>query len=195
VVAEVFSRPEYGWIEHQRVTSWLVRFWSNLLSWLDGLETQHPVVFNVGLTVVVVLLVVLLVHIGYVLWRIVQPAARTGQTATVITGGRVMDAAAHLRRAEELAAAGRYTEALGHRFLAVVLELDSRKALRFHASKTPAEYVAEARLSESARAGLASLVAQLYRHLFGAVPCDAEEYRAFRATSQEVAGGARVVPA
>lgn len=195
MVAEVFSRPEYGWIEHRRVSSWLLRFWSNIVSWLDRLETQHPVVFNVGLTLVVVLLVVLLVHIGYVLWRIVQPAARTGQAATAITGGRVMDAAGHLKLAEELAAAGRYTEALGHRFLAVVLELDRRKALRFHASKTPAEYVSEARLSETARAALAGLVAQLYRHLFGAVPCDADDYQAFRVASQEVAGGARVVPA
>ena len=71
----------------------------------------------------------------------------------------------------ELARAGRYAEALGQRFLALVLELDRRKALRFHASKTPAEYVGEARLTDRGRASLAGLVAQLYRHLFAAVPC------------------------
>jgi hypothetical protein len=195
VVAEVFAKPEYRWIEHRRVASWLVRAWTDIVAWLGRLETHHPVVFKVGLTLVVVLLIVLLVHIGYVLWRIVQPAVRSGRAAPVITGGVVMDAAGHLRRAEELAAAGRYAEALGHRFLAVVLELDHRKALRFHASKTPAEYVGEARLSAEGRASLAALVAQLYRHLFGAVPCAADDYRAFRAAAQELAGGAHVVPA
>src|SRR6266566_541580 len=56
--------------------------------------------------------------------------------------------------------AGRYVEALAHRFLAVVLELDRLKALRFHVSKTPAEYVGEARLTDAGRASLAGLVAQ-----------------------------------
>ena len=40
--------------------------------------------------------------------------------------GILHDAAHHLARAAELASAGHYVEALGHRFLAVVLELDHR---------------------------------------------------------------------
>jgi hypothetical protein len=36
-------------------------------------------------------------------------------------------------------------------------------------------------------------VASLYRHLFGAVPCDALEYQAFGATAQQVTR--HVVPA
>src|SRR5439155_4298789 len=63
----------------------------------------------------------------------------------------------------DLARGGRYAEALAHRFLAVVLELDRLKALRFHTSKTPAEYVGEARLTDAGRATLAGLVAQLYQ--------------------------------
>jgi len=76
-----------------------------------------------------------------------------------MTNTDTADAAATARQVEELARAGRYAEALGHRFLALVLELDRRKALRFHASKTPAEYVWEARLTEMGRASLAGLVA------------------------------------
>src|ERR1044072_9102713 len=97
----------------------------------------------------------------------------------------IRDARAHRALADELAAQGRYAEALGHLFLAVVLELDKRKAVRFHASKTPAEYVGEARLAASAGSTLATLVAQLYRHLFGAVPCDADQFAAFGAAAQE----------
>jgi len=175
--------------------SWLARQWHNLIEWLNRLSAQHPVGFDIGLALVVVALVALLVHMGYVMWRIVRPAARTGQTKTPVGARVAADAAAHLAYAEELARAGRYAEALGHRFLALVLELDRRKALRFHASKTPAEYVGEARLTDRGRASLAGLVAQLYRHLFGAVPCDAGEYESFGDAAQELARGQYVVPA
>lgn len=191
----MFARPEYDWVERQRVVSWVVRQWSNLTTWLDQLANQHPVGYAVGLTLVVVALVALLGHIAYVVWRIVRPGARTGKAAEARPGGVILDAAAHLERADHFARAGRYAEALAHRFLAVVLELDRRKALRFHVSKTPAEYVGEARLTDAGRATLAGLVAQLYRHLFGAVPCDAGGYETFRAAAQELARGQDVVPA
>lgn len=191
----MFARPEFDWVERQRLVSWIVRQWHNLVSWLDLLAERHPVGYSIGLVLVVVALLLLLVHIGYVVWRIVRPGARTGTAAPATPGGVSMDAAAHLERADALASAGRYAEALAHRFLAVVLELDRRKALRFHASKTPAEYVGEARLTDTGRASLASLVAQLYRHLFGAVPCDASAYESFRAAAQQLARGQDVVPA
>lgn len=191
----MFARPEFDWVERQRVVSWLVRQWNNLSTWLTQLAEQHPVGYSIGLALVVLVLIGLLAHVGYVIWRIVRPAARTGTAAPATLGGVVMDAAAHLERAEDLARAGRYVEALAHRFRAVLLELDRRKALRFHASKTPAEYVGEARLTETGRASLAGLVAQLYRHLFGAVPCDASAYERFRTAAQELARGQYVVPA
>ncbi|HEV8511417.1 MAG TPA: DUF4129 domain-containing protein [Gemmatimonadales bacterium] len=195
MVGQVFARPEFQWIERQRIASWLARQWHELINWLDRLADQHPIGFNVGLALVVVGLVVLLVHIGYVMWRIVRPTARTGTAKAAAGVGVIADAASHLARADELARARRYAEALAHRFMAVVLELDQRKALRFHASKTPAEYVGEARLDDAGRTSLASLVAQLYRHLFGAVPCDAGEYQTFGAAAQELVRGHHVVPA
>lgn len=195
MVGQVFARPEYQWTERRRLVSWLARQWHNVIEWLNHLADRYPVGFNIGLALVVVALVVLLVHVGWVMWRIVRPAARTGTDKTAARAGIIMDAAAHLARADALARAGRYAEALGHRFLAVVLELDRMKALRFHASKTPAEYVGEARLTDAGRASLAGLVAQLYRHLFGAVPCDAREYETFGAAAQELVRGRNVVPA
>lgn len=195
MIGQVFERPEYQWTERRRLVSWLARQWHNVIEWLNHLADRHPVGFNIGLALVVVALVVLLVHVGWVMWRIVRPAARTGTGQIAARAGIIMDAAAHLARADALARAGRYAEALGHRFLAVVLELDRMKVLRFHASKTPAEYVGEARLTDAGRASLAGLVAQLYRHLFGAVPCDAREYETFGAAAQELVRGRNVVPA
>jgi hypothetical protein len=172
---------------------WLGRLWRTAIDWLDGLAGTHPIVYYGMLVVATVLLGLLLVHVGYVVWRIVRPSAQTGAVVGGAGPAQVLDARAHLARAAELAAAGRYAEALGHRFLAVVLELERAERLRFHASKTPAEYVGEARLGDAARATFASLVVQLYRHLFGAVPCGEPEYRNFGAMAEDVTRYAAVV--
>ena len=194
VVGEVFARPEFQWLERRRIVSWLQSQWTALLDWLDRMASQHPVGYTIGLILIIVVVLLLATHIGYVVWRIVRPSA--GKAGSPAAGGAlVLDADSHLARAAALAREGRYAEALGHRFLAVVLELERRNALRFHSSKTPAEYVGEARLDLSGRASFAALVAQLYRHLFGAVPCDREEYEAFGAVAQELARGGHVVPA
>lgn len=190
----VFAGPEYQWVEQHGLLSWIGRQWQRLLSWFDALSQNHPLAYNILLAAMVVALLAILVHVGYVMWRIMRPAAR-GATGAAPGAGLVMDARAHIARAEELARLGRYAEALAHRFLAALLELDRRQVLHFHLSKTPAEYVAEANLDARGREKLASLVAQLYRHLFGAVPCDETEYRSFGEAAHELARGSNVVPA
>lgn len=182
---DVFARSDYRWVERPTL-GWLTAAWHRLLDWLDRLADHHPAGFKILLAVLIVALVLLLVHIGYVVWRIVRASPRTGGPAP---GGRaplVLDARAHLARAAELARAGRYAEALGHHFLAVVLELEAAGAARFSLSKTPAEYLGEARLDEAGHAGLAALVGRLYRHLFGAVPCDEAAYLEFERDAQQV---------
>lgn len=191
---KVFAQPEYRWIAPRHPLQWLRNWWLGLLDWLGDLSVAHPVAYYGLLAVATALLILLLVHISYVVWRIVRPSLKTGAAAAVSgTAVVVLDARSHLARAEALARAGRYAEALGHRFLAVVLELERANALRFHASKTPAEYVGEVRLDESGRTTFAVLVARLYRHLFGAVPCDETAYQEFGATAEEIRG--HVVPA
>jgi hypothetical protein len=190
----VLARPEFQWVEHRQALSWLRNLWHSIIDWLNRLADQHPLGFNIALGLVIVALALLAVHIGYVVWRIVRPSAHT-ESASQGAGTVVVDAATHLARAAALARAGRYAEAMGHRFLAVVLEMDRREVVRFHASKTPAEYVGEARLDDASRSSFAELVAQLYRYLFGAVPCDEAEYQAFGATAQALSRGQHVVPA
>ena len=71
------------------MVSWLARQWQNLIDWLNRLAAQHPIGFDIVTGVLVVALVVLLVHFGYVMWRIVQPSARTGQARPAV-GAAVM---------------------------------------------------------------------------------------------------------
>ena len=177
-MGEVFARPEYHWVPRRHPLQWLSHWLHSLLTWLNRMDETHHTLFQLLLWLAIVLLLVILVHFGYLAWRIYP--------APVAPGLRLEDAHAHLRRAEELARLGRYAEALAHRFTAVILELESARALHFHPSKTPAEYAGEAALDAAGRATLTGLVARLYRHLFGAVPCDAQGYRDFGADAQLV---------
>jgi uncharacterized protein DUF4129 len=185
-LAEVFARPEYSWVPRFNLGDWMREQLLRLFDWIGRQQTAHPAAFKVVLGILIAVLAGLLIHMGYVVWRITHPTVHTLPRAAGATGLRLEDARAHRERADELARAGRYAEALAHRFVALLLELERRCALTFHPSKTPAEYVREARLDESGRASLADLVARLYRHLFGAVPCDDATYREFGAAADAV---------
>lgn len=185
-VGEVFSRPEYRWLPTRHPLQWLGRWLRAFQAWLNQVDTTHPVLFQLILWGSITLLVAILVHFGYIGWRIYAATVRPPGPAAATAGLRFEDASAHLRRAEQFARDGRYTEALAHRFTAIVLELERARALRFHPSKTPAEYAGEARLDAAGQTTLIGLVARLYRHCFGAVPCDADDYRAFGDDAQLV---------
>jgi len=185
-VGEVFARPEYHWVPRRHPLQWLSHWLHSLLTWLNRMDETHHTLFQLLLWLAIVLLLVILVHFGYLAWRIYRSTVRPDGPVPVAPGLRLEDAGAHLRRAEELARAGRYAEALAHRFTAVILQLDGARALHFHPSKTPAEYAGEAALDAAGRATLTGLVARLYRHVFGAAPCDAVCYRDFGADAQLV---------
>ena len=183
---EVFARPEYRWVDGGGVSlgDWAINKWYRLQDWLDHLAVQSPGVFKLVLAGLIALLVALLVHVGYIVVQVLRPSPSPAPEGPRPEG--VADARARRARAEQLAAAGRYVEALGHRFLATLLELEQVRALTVHPAKTPAEYVGEARLDPAGRASLQALVRRLYRHLFGAEPCDERAYREFGAAAEDV---------
>jgi len=178
-LAEVFARPQYRWATGRSLTQWVLEQVARLLNWLAHARQGHPGMFQALLAVLILALLGILAHMGYVVWRVTRPTARTPGAPGAAGGLALEDARVHRERADQLAAAGRYAEALAHRFVALVLELDRRRALQFHPSKTPAEYVREARLDRSGRASLGDLVSRLYAHVFGAIPCDEVGYREF----------------
>jgi Domain of unknown function (DUF4129) len=185
VLRAVFAAREYQWTNRAPSNAWvwLMERLQRALAWLEHLRLTFPIHYYILLSVLTVVLVILLVHMGWVVAASLRPVVRAGSPPTIT--GPVRDAAWHVAEARRLGAAGRFAEALAHRFLAAVLELDARRVVQFHPSKTPAEYAREARLDDLGRAELAGLVATLYRHLFGAEPCDAAEWQRFDA----LAGG------
>jgi len=176
---QVFARPEYRWTERRHPLQWLQNLWNALLEWVARTSDAHPIGMRVLWAALLVALLALLTHLGYTALRVYRSTVRRPGPPASAGAPLLADARAHLARADALARAGRYAEALGHRFIAVVLELERAQALKFHPSKTPAEYVAEARLDDAGKGFFSGLVASLYRHLFGAEPVDAAEYAAF----------------
>jgi len=183
-LAEVFARPEYRWTERQSLGQWALERWRLLQEWLQRLAAVSPALYHVVLGGLLLLLLLLCIHIGYVLWQVLRPSP--ARSAVAAPAQRRHDARSARAQADAMAAAGRYVEALAQRFVAALLELERARAIAFHPAKTPAEYVGEARLDAPGRESLRRLVAGLYGHLFGAHPCDAREYRAFGAAADEL---------
>ncbi len=174
----VFSDTKYDWEASSDPFGFLRELLYDLAMWLEGLRESHPAVYVVFLGLLTGVLLAILVHFGYLVWRALRPRALPeGDRSAAAPDWR--DAAWHVNEAARLATLGRYAEALAHRFTALILELDARQALKFHPSKTPAEYSAEARLDERDRGALNELVAALYRHLFGGAPCSAQDLDSF----------------
>lgn len=185
-VREVFARSEYQWAPGDQPLHWFRDWWQQFVEWMNRFTTTHPIAAWFVFWGSLVVLLALLVHLGFTVWRIYRVTVR--QPIPVIPGALAapLDARAHLERADALARAGRFTEALAHRFAAMLLELDRADALSFHPAKTPAEYVREARVSSEQRSALAGLVARLYQHVFGMAPCDEQCYRDFGITAGSV---------
>lgn len=179
-VSDVFTRPEYEWVQTVQ-RHWLRDLWWGLRDWLARLSADHPTAARLLFWGALLALIGLLTHLGLTVWRIYRATVAKPAASAPGLAPTLHDAKSLLTRAETLARQGRYTEALAYRFVALVLDLDRQKLVTFHPSKTPAEYVREARLGESGRATLAGLVSRLYHHVFGAEPLDEQGYREFSA--------------
>ncbi|HEV8357192.1 MAG TPA: hypothetical protein VGQ17_10550 [Gemmatimonadales bacterium] len=180
VLDSVFAAPAYRWVERPSHLGFLARWFDALGRWLAAFKASHPDGYLAFLALLVVILVAIFVHAGWIFVHTVR--ARAGAPES---GARAAPAPATpeaLRKAAaRFAAEGRYVEAMQADFLALALELDRRKLLRFHPSKTPAELAAEARVAGEERRRLGELVRRLYAYAFARIPCGPMEYAAWRA--------------
>jgi hypothetical protein len=191
VLDSVFAGPAYVWTEPWRPFAFLDRWWTALLDWLVGLNQRNPQVFEALFWGLVAGLALIFVHAGWVLFRTVRAAGAASGPAAPAAAGQRRDAAWWRTQAGRLAGEGRYAEAMPFDFLALVLELDQRQLLRYHPATTPGEYTRDARLPDAARRELREVVRDLYAAVFARRPCDAEQYRAWRARTD----GQRYAPA
>ena len=178
VLDSVFAAPAYRWVEPTDPFAALRLRFSQLVDWIKHLESNSPALYTVVIGLLVLLLVAILVHVGWLVWQ----TLRTPPTAAPILPDAAVrrDADWYRAEADRLADAGRFREAVQADFLALVLTLDGWGTVHFHPSKTPAEYLAEPALRGGSHEEFRRLVRQLYRIVFGGGACDAETYAEWR---------------
>jgi len=180
VLDSVFTGRDYHWVVQPQSMSVLRRWLNGLQAWLAGLRDAHPVGFGVFEAALIVIVLAIFVHAGWVLVRAVRPGGPGSGGALPSASTARRDQAWYRREADRLAAEGRFVEAVQADFLALVLALDAARLLRFHPSKTPAEYAAEARLERGAQVEFGELVQSLYGYAFARRPCGADEFMSWR---------------
>jgi hypothetical protein len=180
VLDSVFSAPTYRWAENPDPLRRLFEWWSRLLEWLEGLRTANPAAFRVLVVALLAGLLLALGHAGWVVWRTVRAAGRTGDEAPARGTPQRRDAEWFSRAADRAASGGRLAEALQLAFIALALRLEAEGVLQYHPGKTPAECARDARLPAADRERLAALVRSLYSYAFGGHALDAENYRRWR---------------
>lgn len=183
VLDTVFAAADYRWVDRPNPLAFLTRWWRLLADWLQRAQERHPEVFWVFFWGLIAVLVLVLVHAGWVLVQTIRAASAPAAVDAQASAREIHGASWYRREALRLAADGRYPEAMQADFLALVLELDARSIVRFHPSKTPNEYAGEAGLRGETRESFRALVRTLYGYAFARVPCGPEEFAEWRRRS------------
>ncbi|HEX5385154.1 MAG TPA: DUF4129 domain-containing protein [Gemmatimonadales bacterium] len=183
VLDSVFAAPEYQWVVRSDPWRWLREARARVYDWLLALRDGNPLAFRLLELALGLVFAAVLVYAGYVLWLTLRRGARAAGAVHADAPREPRDAEWHLRQADAAAAAGRHRDAFRLAFAALALRLDSLGRVRWAASKTPAEFAREARLAPDERARLRTLVATLYRELYGGAPAGADDYARWRAAA------------
>ena len=180
VLDSVFAGPAYQWVEHPSPLAFLARWWDAARRWLASLEQTQPTLYWLVVWLLVALLAAIVVHALWVMAQTLRAASSPEEAEGSRAAPEVRGAAWYRREAQRLARDGHYPEAMQADFLGLVLELDQRRLLRFHPSKTPNEYTYEAQLAEPSRGAFRDLVRALYGYAFAREPCGPDEFAAWR---------------
>jgi hypothetical protein len=183
VLDTVFAAPAYDWVEQEHPFGWIERAWLALVDFLERLRAADPLIFRIGLAVLILALVAILAHASWIMLKTMRHAVARDVAERTSRPAERRDAAWFEREADRLAAAGRHVDALQAAFAGLTLRLDELGAVRYDPSRTPREYAREARLDARDRRRLQDLVTALYRHAFGGEPLGPEDYRRWRASA------------
>lgn len=177
-VERVLADPAYQWVERADPWRLLKVGFLALQRELTELFVRYPWAERVLVLSMLVLLGLIVLHAAWILFTTMRTAGAALPMPTEAVGGR--SAAWYRDEADRLAAAGRYPEAMQADFLALVVTLDAEAQLRFHPSKTPAEYVSELPWQDGRREAFQGLVQTLYGYAFARWPCSGEQFLQWR---------------
>lgn len=179
ILDTVFRGPEYRWVDVPHPLAFLIGWWVTLQDWLAATRERHPDLFLILFWGLIAILAAIVVHGFWILAQTLRAARATADDSTPGTA-EIRGAPWYRREAMRLARLERFPEAMQADFIGLVLELDERKLLRFHPSKTPNEYTAEVKLAQPSREAFRALVRALYGYAFGRAPCGQAEFAVWR---------------
>ncbi|MBW3634877.1 MAG: DUF4129 domain-containing protein [Armatimonadetes bacterium] len=174
--------------------------WDNFQKWLNSLFPT-PATPNIAAPsdkwlwfLFYALVVAILAAVAWFVWRAFggKWSRRAVRREAVLQGE---DAALLLlppdelrARADDFAAAGNFREALRHRYLSLLLQLDARGVWRYDARRTNWEHLAALGRSETKRAlvpALSDLTRRFDRVRYGGAGCGGEDWSRFEADARE----------
>lgn len=185
----VFAAPKYQWVARPHPWRWLLEQLRRLVAWFLWLQTAAPVVYWTIVVVALVVLVAIFVHGGWLMARTLRHAAAPDARAG-LTAAERRDGAWYRAQALRLAAAGRFPDAMRAWFEGMILDLAVAGQVQWHPSKTPREYVREAKVGPADRDRLGALVDAVYAASFAGAAIGREEWDAWRRGAGEVGHGA-----
>lgn len=196
--------------------AWIGKTWDAFMKWLTGLfptpppPKYAPAPSDKWLWILFYAVVgAILAAVFWYLFRVFggQWGSRAVRRAAILEGEDaqlLLLPPTELRsRADEYAAQGNFREALRHRYLALLLQLDARGVWRYDSRRTNWEHIAALRRQENKRilvSPLSELTRRFDRVRYGGAPCDAELWQQFDADARqfesqssqfEMAGSAR----
>jgi hypothetical protein len=173
---EVLSRPEFRADHREDVMRRLLEWFSDLVGWLGGLRNAMPVLFWLLVISLSLILLLLLTHLGWTVYRtLIVPARGAGEELPEARRGRL--SLAHHEEALGKAAEGEYTEAIRHLFLSLVYRFDESGRVSFQKAYTNREYLALFADRPDLHAELGVFVDTLDENWYGQHPTEERRYQ------------------
>lgn len=172
----VFARPEFQYADPEPKDSLLRRILGKFHEALTWLQEEHPVLFVVGLGLLLLLLAVLIAHIVWTI-RVARRSEWVEDDAADLEAAlRRLDPAPFRARAVGHAEAGRLEEAVRDLYTALLLALDRRGSVQYASHKALLDYRIEAVRDAEGRAALDLFAATYPPGSFGRRPPSGERF-------------------
>jgi hypothetical protein len=170
--------------------SLLSRWWHDIVRWLSSvLYPTHAGEPN-WLAVGVLAVVVVLAALAAFYWLGAPSASRRNHAEPVISS-RMRTAADYRRAAEQLAASGKYQEAIAELVRAIAADLEAREILLAKPARTADELAAEAALAFPAETGELAAAARLFDEVrYGGRPGSQAGYAEVQSLDSRLAAAA-----
>ncbi len=193
-VREVLSRPDYRTDRATDETPWMLELmmkaFDGLIAfirwWLFEFTESWPMALRVIVTfVMVVLLVAVLAHLFYMLFRALRGDHRE-QLAVAVSSSPLTTAREWERLADDAAAQGEWIAAVRHLLRACLARLEERERRPFRRGTTNRGHLRRYRNAPFCDS-LEMLVLTIERKWYGAEACDAKDYEVCRQAHSRVA--------